>query len=133
MAKEQACHDEYAGKDGWKEKEEALVGGFYSNSLNAWDYDRDGKLDLLTGSHYEGALTLLWKNMGNGKFLDMARFVDVTRDAGTPVEKPEATRDPVQDVEAALKALRGAHDKGAKARALDALEKATKKLKDHYK
>jgi hypothetical protein len=67
---------EYAGKDGWKEKEEALVGGFYSNSLNAWDYDRDGKLDLLTGSHYIGALTLLWKNMGNGHF-EPVRFPEI--------------------------------------------------------
>ncbi|HEU5249941.1 MAG TPA: VCBS repeat-containing protein, partial [Thermoanaerobaculia bacterium] len=41
---------------------------FYSNSLHAWDYDGDGLKDVLTGSHYNGALTLLWKNEGDGNF-----------------------------------------------------------------
>ena len=58
----------YRGADGWKFKEEGLVGGFYSNSLSAWDYDSDGRKDVLTGSHYVGALTLLWKNVGDGTF-----------------------------------------------------------------
>ena len=58
----------YRGADGWKLKEEGLVGGFYSNSLTAWDYDADGRKDVLTGSHYVGALTLLWKNVGDGTF-----------------------------------------------------------------
>ncbi|MBC8646009.1 MAG: VCBS repeat-containing protein, partial [Thermoanaerobaculia bacterium] len=53
---------------GWEYQPEGIVGGFYSNSLHAWDYDGDGKRDVLTGSHYVGALTLLWKNQGNGKF-----------------------------------------------------------------
>ena len=52
---------------GWEYQPEGIVGGFYSNSLHAWDYDGDRKLDVLTGSHYVGALTLLWKNQGNGK------------------------------------------------------------------
>jgi VCBS repeat protein len=47
---------------------DGLVGGFYSNSLTAWDYDGDGLKDVLTGSHYNGALTLLWKNTGNAEF-----------------------------------------------------------------
>ena len=50
------------GKNGFEWKKDALVGGFYSNSLNAWDYDGDGRKDILTGSNYTGALTLLWKN-----------------------------------------------------------------------
>ena len=43
------------------------MGGFYSNCLHAWDFDRDGKADILTASHFIGALTLLWKNHGNGR------------------------------------------------------------------
>ena len=59
----------FLGRDeGWEVKRDALVGGFYSNTLHAWDYDRDGKKDVLTGSHYTGALTLLWRNAGNGTF-----------------------------------------------------------------
>jgi len=53
---------------GWEFKQDGLVGGFYSNSLHAWDHDGDGRRDVLTGSHYAGALTLLWKNEGNGTF-----------------------------------------------------------------
>ncbi len=58
----------YRGSKGWEYKPDGLVGGFYSYSLHAWDYNGDGKLDVLTGSHYLGALTLLWKNEGNGMF-----------------------------------------------------------------
>lgn len=58
----------YRGKDGWERKKEGLVGGFYSNSLDAWDYDGDGRKDVLTGSNYTGALTLLWKSQGDGTF-----------------------------------------------------------------
>lgn len=59
----------FLGRDkGWEHRKEGIVGGFYSNSLNAWDYDRDGKQDVLTGSHYTGALTLLWKSVGDGTF-----------------------------------------------------------------
>jgi hypothetical protein len=58
----------YRGAKGWEYKPDGLVGGFYSNSLHAWDFDGDGRKDLLTGSHFIGALTLLWKNLGNGKF-----------------------------------------------------------------
>jgi FG-GAP-like repeat len=59
----------FLGRDkGWELKKDGIVGGFYSNSLQAWDYDGDGKKDVLTGSHYTGALTLLWKNAGNGTF-----------------------------------------------------------------
>jgi hypothetical protein len=54
----------WKGKDGWVFQPEALTGGFYSNSLLAWDHDKDGREDLLTGSHYTGALTLVWKNDG---------------------------------------------------------------------
>ena len=52
----------------WEPKLDGIVGGFYSNSLHSWDYDGDKRKDVLTASHYNGALTLLWKNDGNGKF-----------------------------------------------------------------
>ncbi len=56
------------GKDGFEWKKDGLIGGFYSNSLNAWDYDRSGRAAILTGSNYTGALTLLWKNQGDSTF-----------------------------------------------------------------
>ncbi len=56
------------GKDGFEFKKDGLVGGFYSNSLSAWDFDGSGRKAVLTGSNYTGALTLLWKNEGNGTF-----------------------------------------------------------------
>ncbi|HEV3257187.1 MAG TPA: efflux RND transporter permease subunit, partial [Gemmataceae bacterium] len=46
--------------------------------------------------------------------------------------KLEATRDPVQEVEAALKALRAAHDQAERRRALDSLDRATRKLKEQW-
>jgi RNA polymerase sigma factor (sigma-70 family) len=46
---------------------------------------------------------------------------------------PDLVIDPLPEVEAALKALRSARDKEAKRKAADALEKATKKLRDQLK
>ena len=60
---------QFLGRDkGWQHLKEGIVGGFYSNCLSAWDYDGDGRQDVLTGSHYTGALTLLWKSRGDGTF-----------------------------------------------------------------
>ncbi len=56
------------GKGGFEFKKDSVVGAFYSNSLNAWDVGGRGKKDILTGSNYTGALTLLWKNLGDGTF-----------------------------------------------------------------
>jgi hypothetical protein len=58
----------YDGAQGWKYSPDALVDGAYSYALEAWDYNRDGKTDVLTGSNAYGAVQLLWKNLGNGKF-----------------------------------------------------------------
>jgi hypothetical protein len=58
----------YRGDQGWEWKKEGLVGGFYSNSLHAWDYLGDGHKAILTGSNYTGALTLLWRNAGDNTF-----------------------------------------------------------------
>jgi VCBS repeat protein len=52
----------------WEYKLDGLAGGFYSNCLHAWDFDRDGRADILTASNFIGALTLLWRNLGNGQF-----------------------------------------------------------------
>jgi hypothetical protein len=59
------------GARGWQ-FHDGLIGGFYSNSLHAWDYDADGLKDVLTGSHYNGALTLVWKNGGTGNFMPVS-------------------------------------------------------------
>lgn len=53
---------------GWEFQREGIVGGFYSNCLNAWDFDRDGRQDVLTGSHQNGALVLLWKSRADATF-----------------------------------------------------------------
>jgi hypothetical protein len=53
---------------GWEFNKRGLVGGFFSTSLSAWDYDGDGRKDVLTASNQFGPLTLLWKNMGDGTF-----------------------------------------------------------------
>lgn len=58
----------YRGAKGWEFKADGIVGGLYSNALVAWDYDGDGAKDILTGSHYLGGPTLLWKNEKNGTF-----------------------------------------------------------------
>ncbi len=58
----------YEGAQSWKYAPDALVDGAYSYALEAWDFNRDGKTDVLTGSNAYGAVQLLWKNEGNGKF-----------------------------------------------------------------
>lgn len=58
----------YRGAKGWLERRNAIVSGVYSNSLHAWDFNGDGKMDLLTGSNHLGMLKLLWKNVGKGQF-----------------------------------------------------------------
>ena len=52
----------------WEYRPNTFVGAAYSNSLHAWDYAGDGRKGILTGSHYFGALTFLWKNEGDGSF-----------------------------------------------------------------
>ena len=52
----------------WQYKEDGIAGGLYSNCLHSWDFDKDGKADILTASHFMGGLTLLWKNLGDGRF-----------------------------------------------------------------
>jgi hypothetical protein len=58
----------YDGARGWTYAPDALIDGAYSNCLSAWDYNGDGRLDVLTGSQIYGAVQLLWKNDGDGKF-----------------------------------------------------------------
>jgi hypothetical protein len=66
----------YRGAKGWEFRPDGIIGGLYSNSLHAWDFDRDGKMDILTASHYNGGLTLLWKNEGKGQFSPV-RFPEI--------------------------------------------------------
>jgi hypothetical protein len=66
----------YKGKQGWEQKRDGIQGAFFSNSLHAWDFDGDGKADILTGCHLIGGLTLLWKNLGDGTFAPI-RFPEV--------------------------------------------------------
>jgi hypothetical protein len=47
--------------------------------------------------------------------------------------EPARASDPLKEVEAALKALREARDNAAKKRAAEALEKATKRLREQLK
>jgi hypothetical protein len=59
---------QYRGEKGWELKTDGVVGGFYSQTLANLDFDKDGRNDLLTGSNQAGAMTLLWRNEGNGTF-----------------------------------------------------------------
>jgi len=65
----------YRGADGWQYEPDSFV-GLYSNSLFVWDFDADGRKDILSGSHFIGANTLLWRNLGNGRF-DPVRFPEL--------------------------------------------------------
>jgi hypothetical protein len=62
----------YRSPQSWEFHSNSLPGAAYSYSMSPWDYDRDGKTDLLTGSHVFAAQTLLWKNGGKGAFLPIA-------------------------------------------------------------
>jgi len=59
---------QYRGDKGWELKTDGIVGAFYSQTLATFDYDGDGRNDLLTGSNQAGAINLLWRNEGNGTF-----------------------------------------------------------------
>lgn len=56
------------GEPAWAYRADALLDGAYSYWLEAWDYNGDGRKDVLTGSHAYGAVQFLWENEGNEKF-----------------------------------------------------------------
>lgn len=59
----------FRGRDkGWEYQKEGILNANYSNYLTAWDYDGDGRKDLLTASHNYGGLGMLYKNRGDGGF-----------------------------------------------------------------
>ncbi len=58
----------YRSPRSWEFRNRSLPGAAYSYSMSPWDYDKDGKTDLLTGSHVFAAPFLLWKNAGKGEF-----------------------------------------------------------------
>jgi RNA polymerase sigma factor (sigma-70 family) len=78
------------------------------------DFDNDGWPDVLV-TQYLGAR--LFRNNGNGTSTDVT----------------ELRPDPLQEVEAALKAWREAPDQAAQRRAADKLEKALKKMREQLK
>jgi hypothetical protein len=53
---------------GWEFRKEGIVGGPFSNCVTGWDYDGDGRQDVLTGNHWAGETRLLWKSNGDGTF-----------------------------------------------------------------
>ena len=56
------------GARGFRYAPDALVDGAWSNTLAVFDYDGDGRPDVVTGSQAYGAVQLLWRNTGTGKF-----------------------------------------------------------------
>ena len=59
----------FLGRDqGWEFLKDGLVAGPFSNCVVAWDFDGDGKQDVLTGNHWAGETRLLWKSNGDGTF-----------------------------------------------------------------
>jgi FG-GAP-like repeat len=59
----------FLGRDqGWEFLKEGLVAGPFSNCVIAWDFNGDGKQDVLTGNHWAGETRLLWKSNGDGTF-----------------------------------------------------------------
>jgi len=56
------------GNRSFQKKPNALLDGSFSYSAQAFDFDRDGKTDVLLGSHYFGAVLLLYRNEGDGTF-----------------------------------------------------------------
>jgi hypothetical protein len=59
----------FRGRDkGWELRKDGIQNANYSNCLSAWDFDGDGRKDLLTASHNYGGLGLLFRNEGNDSF-----------------------------------------------------------------
>src|SRR5262249_30209292 len=90
------------------------------------DPNREAALQALSGSRGRDAATLLQLlNKQVGAAYDLQEIQGLITSRTAP--------DPMQEVEAALKALREARDKDAKQRAADALERALKKLRQQLK
>jgi hypothetical protein len=78
----------FRGRDkGWEFRKEGILNANYSNCLTAWDYDGDGRKDLLTASHNYGGLGLLFKNAGDDTFLS-AYFPEIQGFAYTYATAP---------------------------------------------
>ena len=56
----------------WALRRDSLPGAAYSYSMNTWDYDGDGRRDLLVGSHVFASQNLVWKNTGAGEMTPIA-------------------------------------------------------------
>jgi hypothetical protein len=62
----------YRSPRAWEFRSNSLPGAAYSYSLNTWDFDKDGRVDLLIGSHVFAAQTMVWRNAGKGEFTPIA-------------------------------------------------------------
>jgi hypothetical protein len=63
-------------------RESGLSSGLYRTHTAAWgDFDNDGLVDVFVG--HEEAPSSLFRNMGNGKFVDVAKAAGVARSAFT--------------------------------------------------
>lgn len=56
----------YKGNRAFERRENGILDAAFSNSAAAFDFDRDGRADVLLGSHYFAAVLLLFRNMGDG-------------------------------------------------------------------
>ena len=62
----------YAGNRSFKLNREGILDASFSNSAVAWDFDGDGRKDVLLGSQYFAAVQLLFKNQGDGTLAPVA-------------------------------------------------------------
>jgi hypothetical protein len=56
----------YTGNRSFQLKKDGILDATFSNTAEAWDFDRDGRTDVLLGSRYLGAVLLLFRNQGDG-------------------------------------------------------------------
>ena len=64
--KEQARVYLYKKDRTFERKSEGILDASYSYTAEAWDFDGDGRTDVLIGSRFFGAVLLLFKNQGDG-------------------------------------------------------------------
>ena len=57
----------YAGNRSFRYNPDGIFDASFSNSVTPWDFDRDGKTDVLIGSNYYAAVLVLFRNEGNGQ------------------------------------------------------------------
>jgi hypothetical protein len=56
----------YTGNRAFQKKTDGILDASFSMTAEAWDFDRDGRADVLLGSRVYGAVLLLFKGKGDG-------------------------------------------------------------------